>query len=93
MYFGEPMKRPCCVRSSMPPAHVLHEAEIEDLDDVVLVTAIDEEDVAGLEIAVDDAELVGFSRASDRSAARRGDARLAHRPSIRGARGGGSCPR
>ncbi len=45
---------------------VLDEAEVEHLDHVALVGAIGEEDVARLEIAVDDAEPVGLAqRAAD----------------------------
>ena len=67
MYLGLPMKRPVCVRSSrLRLGDVLHEPEVENLDEVGLVAVLDEEDVRGLEVAMDDAERVRLAqRAAD----------------------------
>lgn len=68
----------------------LGDAEVEDLDEVRLARALAEEDVLGLEIAVDDAATVGFFEASthlDRDADREawGDATVDREAVAKGA--------
>ena len=58
MYWGEPMSTSAPVASSPGLAEGLRDAEVEELDDLLVVDAR-EEDVGRLEVAVDDAGAVG----------------------------------
>jgi hypothetical protein len=61
MYSGVPTTMPLCVRplvSGLLAEH-LGDAEVEDLDVLRVVAALDQHDVAGLHVAVDDALVVG----------------------------------
>ena len=50
------------VASSALAVRLLDEAEVEHLDEVVVVVLLDEEDVARLDVAVDDAERVRLAQ-------------------------------
>ena len=69
MYLGEPMILTSAprVRHPAPPGSSLSdEAEVEHLDEVVVLVALHQKDVARLDVAVDDAERVGLAeRAAD----------------------------
>ena len=81
-YSGVPKMTPACVSASPPDCGCGHlgDAEVEDLDDVALAVALDEHDVVGLEVAVDDAGGVRVLEAAQDLADDLERARRRHRP-------------
>ncbi len=81
-YSGVPKMTPACVSASPPDCGCGHlrDAEVEDLDDVALPVALDQHDVLGLEVAMDDAGGVRVLEPAQDLAMDRERPRGRHRP-------------
>ena len=58
MNAGVPAKKPVCVMSARRGRERLHEAEVEHLHEIGIAAVAADEDVAGLDVAVDEARRV-----------------------------------